>query len=123
MIRILITGSRDIDPEAERIVRAVLSDASVRAARVDSEVVIVHGAARGVDTIAALYAGSMGEPHPADWSLGRRAGMLRNQQMVDLGAAVCLAFPRRSSVGTWGCIRAAADAGIPVQIYPLPEIS
>jgi hypothetical protein len=40
--------------------------------------------------------------------------------MASLGAKLCLAFPRKGgSRGTWDCIRKAADAGIPVRIYPL----
>lgn len=56
------------------------------------------------------------EPHPADWSLGKAAGMLRNGLMVDLGADVCLAFPMGSSVGTWDCVRRARAAGIETHI-------
>ncbi len=123
-MRILITGSRDVDAHAERIVFGVVQDAVATALKVTSDVVVVHGGARGVDTVAAFSVPAlMLERHPADWQThGKRAGVLRNLHMVELGADVCLAFPRRSSVGTWHCIRAAADAGIPVRIYPLPEI-
>lgn len=54
------------------------------------------------------------EPHPADWSWGNGAGMHRNQEMVDLGADVCLAFIRGKSSGTRDCADKAAKAGIPV---------
>ena len=58
------------------------------------------------------------ETHPADWSThGRAAGPIRNQQMVDRGADICLAFPTSSSIGTWDCVRRAKAAGIPVEIH------
>lgn len=125
MIRILVTGSREVDAAAERIVMAALADAVITAARVDRDIVIVHGGARGVDTVAAFWAPPIpAERHPADWEgEGKRAGVTRNLRMIAAGAHVCLAFPRRTSVGTWHCIRAAADAGIPVRIYPLPDMS
>jgi hypothetical protein len=43
--------------------------------------------------------------------------------MVALGADICLAFPGPGSIGTWHCIKAAANAGIPVRIYPQLESS
>jgi hypothetical protein len=33
--------------------------------------------------------------------------------MVDLGADLCLAYPRGASKGTRGCAKMAVDAGIP----------
>jgi hypothetical protein len=121
--RVLVTGSREIDAPAEALVCAALELAWLEAA---GDVTIVHGAARGVDTVAQFWAVGTGVPverHAAAWNdLGGRAGPLRNQAMVDLGASVCLAFPRRRSVGTWDCIRRAATAGIPVRIYPLEAV-
>lgn len=38
--------------------------------------------------------------------------------MVDLGADICLAFPTKSSIGTWDCVRRANAAGIRVIIVP-----
>ena len=54
--------------------------------------------------------------HPADWRrLGRRARPVRNRAMVNLGAAVCLAFILDASPGAFGCAELAAAAGIPVE--------
>jgi hypothetical protein len=121
--RILVTGSRSIDDPGASLVGAALELAWLECA---GDVTIVHGAARGVDTAADLWAARRGvdvERHPAAWNdHGGRAGPLRNQAMVKAGADVCLAFPRVNSVGTWDCIRRAATAGIPVRIYPLPRI-
>lgn len=114
--RILITGSRNWTDWDE--VAYALMDATPRP--YDYRYIIVHGGARGADTIAAAWAKSWGmevEVHPADWRThGKAAGPIRNQKMVDLGAHVCLAFPQPKSVGTWDCVRRAKAAGIPVTI-------
>ena len=55
--------------------------------------------------------------HPADWDKhGKAAGMIRNREMVALGADICLAFPIGRSPGTRACIREAQRAGIPVRV-------
>jgi hypothetical protein len=86
-----------------------------------SEVTVVHGAARGADTIAGELARGFGmkvEIHPANWEeYHRAAGPIRNQEMVDLGADICLAFLMPNSKGTADCIRRARKARIKVKIY------
>lgn len=56
-----------------------------------------HGAARGVDTLAAAWAARNNVPtraYPADWDThGRAAGPLRNTEMARDGADLLLAFP------------------------------
>lgn len=53
--------------------------------------VLIHGAARGADSIAAEYARNPEHfckelPFPADWHMhGKAAGPIRNQQMIDEG--------------------------------------
>lgn len=86
--------------------------------------VVVHGAARGVDRMAADWA--VGhfmwgehvdqEAHPATWTDGKKAGPIRNQKMVDLGADLCIAFPIEGSIGTWDCVRKARKAGIETMV-------
>jgi hypothetical protein len=98
--RILLTGSRTwtyFDPIADALYTAVK-------ATTEREIVLVHGAARGADQIAADYAARANFPkrlgktltveaHPADWNrYGVKAGIIRNEEMVALGADVCLAF-------------------------------
>jgi hypothetical protein len=111
ILRVLITGSREWDDrETIYAILKALPPGSV----------IVHGDADGADSIAAVLAESMGhtaEPHPVSketWkTVGPAAGPLRNQRMVDLGADLCLAFPRSGSRGTWDCVRRARKAKIP----------
>lgn len=120
MKRILITGSRNWS-FVDGIGFAIIDHEPGWNAGERLPCVIVHGAARGADTIAANWAEKWqlnAEAHPADWKKhGKAAGPIRNQEMVDLGADVCLAFPTEGSIGTWDCVRRAKKAGIPVFVY------
>lgn len=113
--RLLITGSRQYTDRS-------MVEGAIRTYSLPDATTIVHGAARGADTLAAEVARSLGIPveaHPADWSTyGRSAGIRRNEYMVSLGAYCVLAFPTPSSVGTWDCIRRAAASGLIVHVYP-----
>lgn len=115
-MRVIVTGSRhytDVD-----LVRSTLIKWSFGV-----HMTLVHGAADGLDLIAARIAGELEwavEAHPAAWAAyGSAAGPRRNQEMVDLGARVCIAFPLVGSRGTWDCVRRAHESGIPVEIVPL----
>lgn len=121
-MRILITGSR-FWGDAQTIRDAI----ALAIADTDGPVTIVHGGARGADQLAAALATTFG-PHvttekwAADWDRHRkRAGVVRNQEMVDAGADVLLAFPLHlsagPSIGTRDCIRRAKAAGIPTIIH------
>lgn len=112
-MRILITGSRDWT-DAETIAQAIMEHAP-------SQATIVHGNCRGADLIAAEEAYWLGhdiEPHPADWNKhGKRAGFVRNAEMVSLGADVCLAFIKNDSKGSTMCAKLAEGAGIRTVYY------
>lgn len=115
MYRILITGSRDWDDRFS-IARAMLDAAD----DATGEVIIVHGLCpTGADAIADDFAEFMNwkiETHPADWiKHGKAAGPIRNQEMVKLGADICLAFPKGESKGTRHCMKIAEKAGIEVR--------
>ena len=115
--RILVTGSRDWDDTLR--ISVALYNAWKRLG-FHKGATLVHGDAPGADTIARDIwrdNGLIDEPHPADWSQGKSAGPRRNQQMVDLGADLCLAFPKGKSAGTRHCIRAAQQAGIATLIH------
>ena len=55
----------------------------------DSETIIIHGCAKGADSLAGNLANGLGLNilrFPADWDThGRAAGPIRNQQMLDEG--------------------------------------
>lgn len=110
-VRIVVTGGRDFADETR--VRSVLS----KVATLATAVTLVHGAARGADTLAAKVGGKLGftlEPHPADWDThGPAAGPIRNAEMISLGADLVIAFPSNGP-GTADCKRRAVRAGIPV---------
>lgn len=115
-MRILLTGSRHWTDEG--LLWDVLSEYRPERGGLMHTVILVHGNAPGADRLASLlWCANDGweESHPADWTrYGKAAGPLRNQQMVDLGADLCLAFPLGVSTGTRDCMRRATKAGIPV---------
>ena len=112
MYRILVTGSR------EWVNRGVIYNALVAEFNSEPDAILVSGACpSGADLICEEIWGTWGgaiERHPADWKRhGKAAGFIRNQEMVDLGADLCLAFRRNYSRGTTHCANAATMAGIP----------
>jgi SLOG family YspA-like protein len=110
--RILVTGSRDW----EDLIAVQLALDEAQDSRFKSTVV-VHGNARGVDTIAATIALCRGWQTEAHRAQDFSTPLVRNQHMVDLGADVCLAFATKWASGTGHCARRARKAGIPVIDY------
>lgn len=92
---LLVAGSRSFHPRFDRGVPAggwrvpkmfdVLDQASYALDQTFDEV--IHGGARGVDVMAGQWAQQKGYPvrvFDADWAVhGRRAGYVRNQEMVN----------------------------------------
>ena len=80
---------------------------------------LATNAARRLGWTIARRPGGDRDGWPADWDThGKRAGMIRNQEMVDWvltqdGVKLCIGFPTRSSVGTYDCMERARAAGIP----------
>ncbi|QGF20319.1 hypothetical protein SEA_SIXAMA_169 [Gordonia phage Sixama] len=117
MKRLLITGSRhtvDMKTIEHRLAHEFEEH---------PDAVLVHGGAAGADNIAGYiwfeFGGNV-EVHYANWDqYGKAAGNIRNQEMVDLGAYLCLAFPMKQSTGTFDCIKRADKAGIPVETIML----
>ena len=113
--RVLVCGGRNYD--RADIVEAVL-DRYVGEAGPNSPLwpCIVHGAAPGADTLADDWANLRDvliEPHPADWAVhGRAAGPIRNQEMLDSGIDLVIAFP--GGRGTADMVRRARAAGVKV---------
>lgn len=88
-------------------------------AAVERPSVVIHGGARGADSLAGEVATKAGVPvevYPAQWEKhGRRAGPIRNQQMLDEGRPdVVLAMP--GGVGTADMVRRAKAAGLRVVV-------
>jgi hypothetical protein len=82
---------------------------------------IIHGAARGADQMAASIAHSLGIPERAyvpDWHhQGRRAGVLRNIEMLEQDPELVLAFWDGESTGTAHTVYEARKRGIPVEVF------
>ncbi|WP_338575813.1 DUF2493 domain-containing protein [Brevundimonas olei] len=78
--------------------------------------VIIHGNARGADTLAGRWAGERRVkcwPVPANWSRdGKRAGPLRNQRMIGHQPDLVVAFP--GGRGTADMVGRAEKAGVQV---------
>lgn len=108
-MRIIVTSGRNFD-DYDRVFKALLPYAK------RPMPTIVHGDAAGADTQAKEVARALGltaEAHPASWrELGPIAGSVRNQQMIDLGADLVIAFP--GGRGTRHCIRQALKANMTV---------
>ena len=84
---------------------------------------IIEGAARGADVlgkVAAIWLGIPWQEFPADWTThGKRAGHIRNQQMLDEGKPdLVLAFHPVTGCtpGTRDMIQRAQQAGVPVRV-------
>ena len=82
---------------------------------------LIHGCAKGADTLAALEALKLGflvEPYPANWGqYGRAAGPVRNRQMLTEGLPdIVFAFHDNldASKGTANMVKLARKAGLPV---------
>lgn len=84
--------------------------------------VILHGAAKGADSIAGRIARQLGmrvEVYPAKWeSYKRGAGPVRNQKMLETKPDLVLAFhdDLASSRGTKDMLSRAEAVGVPVEI-------
>lgn len=112
-MRVLVCGSRHFNDysrlaqELETLVRPEWS-------------LIIHGAAKGADTLAGLWAKAHKIPvqvFPADWATyGKRAGPIRNHQMLREGKPeLVVAFIAPDSRGTRSMCNIARQAGVPVK--------
>jgi hypothetical protein len=115
--RYLITGDRHWD--CEDLALRVLGSIT---ARHGQDLVIVHGACKGVDRSFARAAARLGlrdEPHPAaNFGSWPGCGPRRNTYMVSLGADYAIAChpDLNKSRGTLDCVRKCIKAEIPVYL-------
>lgn len=116
-MRILVTGSRDWTD------RAFMWDVLNKVSPVNA--VIIHGACptgadKAADEWVACQPDITVERYPADWEkYGKRAGFIRNSEMVNLGADICLAFIKDDSRGASMTALLAERAGIVVRRFEL----
>lgn len=93
---------------------------------------LIHGAARGADTLAMYWAMNNLTKDgryirlwafPADWEKhGKAAGPIRNSEMLERGKPdLVIAFLAPGSRGTADMVRQAKEAGVPVKIINIME--
>lgn len=116
-MRVLVCGGRDFFDR--RALYAALDAAHAATPFIK----LILGGAQGADQLAYDWAGYRQvkrEMYPADWdALGRLAGPIRNQRMIDEGKPdLVIAFP--GGRGTADMMRKARAAGIEV-VEPLKE--
>jgi ABC-type Fe3+-hydroxamate transport system substrate-binding protein len=111
-MKVLVTGGRDFSDYD--FVEGYLWTCVVP----NEEMVLIHGAATGADTLAARAAEKLGwtvRPYPVtpeDWArYGRRAGPIRNSAMLkDSKPDLVIAFP--GGTGTADMVKKAKAAGV-----------
>ena len=115
-MRVIICGSRYWDDAAriESVIEALTN--------LDPDLTVIEGGALGADRLARDVARNWGlevEEYPAIWShYGKAAGPKRNQQMLDSGVDLVIAFHHdlASSKGTADMVRRAKKLGVPVRL-------
>jgi hypothetical protein len=115
LLKILVTGSRDW--EDARSIELEMFRALYEVKTPFDHAVLLHGACpTGADALADEYARATGMHvirRPADWDQhGKRAGFLRNVELVELQPDICLAFIRNGSRGASMTAQLAEKAGI-----------
>ena len=110
-MRVLICGSRDFNDYLK--MKEVLDTCVITS--------IVHGGAKGADTLAGRYGDEISVPvevFPAEWSTyGRSAGPIRNTRMLTEGLPeMVIAFRKPYSRGTQNMIDQATANGIETRI-------
>jgi hypothetical protein len=115
-LRVLVCGGRNYDDACQMSI--CLAAIHKHGAGISE---VIHGAARGADTLAGEWAKARGIPvlvYPADWEKhGRAAGPRRNEQMLREGKPdLVVAFP--GGRGTAHMVRIAKEAGVKVLEAP-----
>jgi hypothetical protein len=88
----------------------------------DEPLFIISGGCRGADKLAERYCKKWKIPfkeYPADWdTYGKRAGPIRNRQMLDADPDIVIAFHQNlhKSKGTIDTIKEANKRGIEVRV-------
>lgn len=125
-MRIVISGSRDFNNY--EVIESNILDIIGKLNSNTSSIEIISGGCRGVDRCAEMFAYRNGyefTEFPADWSLGKSAGYLRNKQMAEYASelnGVLIAFWNMKSKGTKMMIDLARRYGLDVYIINLLDM-
>lgn len=116
-MRVLVTGSRNwTDIET---IRDTFNAYFAENPLTEVPTLVSGHCPRGADYLAEqifLDKGYDLDLYPANWSLGRAAGPIRNQKMVETAPDVCFAFILDNSKGATHCSQLALKAQIPTII-------
>jgi hypothetical protein len=119
-MKILVTGDRNWT--SYEVVRNTLVAIMEEFAVEGQPLTLIHGAAKGADTIAGEIADGLDfkvVPVPADWErYGKAAGPIRNLNMLDMLPELVLAFHNdlENSKGTRNCVEEAKKRDVPVLV-------
>lgn len=118
-MKVVICGSRFRDADFNQLL-AVSCAIDARIAQLPQGTTVITGGAQGADWWAHKQAGHCGLSRKvirADWDKhGKRAGILRNLQMLDEQPDTVIAFWDGESKGTAHTISEAERRGIPVEV-------
>lgn len=116
-LRLLITGSRSWDNiNYIRSIFTLISD------EFGDDITLVSGACpQGADRLGEIVAAELGwgiELYPADWNTyGKRAGFVRNSQMIDTEPDIVVGFVRNGSKGASMTVNLGKKKGFPVTVH------
>ncbi len=112
-MKIIIAGSRDFN-NYELLKEKI----DFLTSKISENIEIVSGNARGADALGEKYAKENNHDlklFPADWSIGKSAGYIRNKQMADYADAL-IAFWDGESKGTKMMIELAKQMNLKVKV-------
>lgn len=105
VVKVIIAGGRDFNDY--ELLKSKVDYYLSNAIKNNYKIIIVSGTARGADRLGEKYAKEKKYEiayFPADWSLGKRAGYIRNEQMAlyakEQGNGALIAFWDKQSRGT-----------------------
>lgn len=118
-VKVLVTGSRTWDDVHE--IYWAFYRWWEEAGQPDQPLLLSGACPKGADALAEYVWGRNGWPvqrFPADWHhYGKRAGFIRNEQMVYENPDVCIAFIHNNSKGASHTVRLAEKHGVPTIVY------
>lgn len=114
---IIVSGTRYRDLTFDQC-KNIFSQYGIRRGQIE---LIKEGGARGVDDSFRAFCKRYEIPYQtfkADWDkYGKKAGSIRNGEMIKSGGDLLIACPAVGSIGTWDAVRQAADNGMTFRIW------
>lgn len=118
-MKLIVAGGRDFD-DAQYMQESINSWVESNLSTSNAEVILICGEARGADLLARKLFEANNLPiesFPANWNkYGKRAGLLRNEQMAEVADAL-IAFWDGESRGTKHMIETMKKLNKPVQVF------